>query len=814
MKILITTFLLIFLSFFSFAQKQEIDSLKNVISDFENSKNFETNLNYLDALNLLSYKYYAFSPDTMLILAKKSRKLCEQANYEIGKIEAIRNIGIYFDVEGDFPQALKYFQEAMPLAQKIDYKKGIGRLYNNIALIYEMEGKYDLVLENHFKSLKIKEEIGDKEGIAASLNNIASIYNSQANYAQALTHYFKSLGICQEIGDKKGIATALNNIAIIYKIQGNYPEALEYYFKSLKIDEQIENKQGIAATLIGIAIVYYDQDKYTESLENQFKSLKINEEIGNKQGIAANWTDIANVYKEQGEYKIALENLFKSLKIKEEMGNKQGINISLNHIADIYELQEKHDLALDYYSQSLTISLNLGDQSLISSNKNGLARVYFSLKNYAKALSYAQEGLHLARKIGEKETIKNISHTLSKIYAATDKYKEAFFYYQEFKTLSDSLYNQNTDEKIIKLQAEYKYDKKLAAMQIEQTKKDLETEKELQKNTFIRNGFIVGFLAMSIIVFIIFRNLQKQKKAKELLQDRNNEILQKNDEIIETNEELKQANDKIHEAFKIVHEKNEEITASINYALRIQNAILPTSTQIQQYFPESFVLYKPKDIVSGDFYWFTEKGNHKIIAVVDCTGHGVSGAFMTIIGNNILNQIVNDYEVYSPEKILNLMPLLLKKHLSNSNGIVKDGMDISIISISETPNGILKLEYAGAMNPLYYVQNQVFKEIKADKMPIGEMNHKENFEYQKHEILLENPITFYLCSDGFQDQFGGVKNKKFMVSSLKKLLFEISEKPMEEQGEILENTLNHWISEGKETQVDDVVILGIRINLK
>jgi serine phosphatase RsbU (regulator of sigma subunit) len=282
---------------------------------------------------------------------------------------------------------------------------------------------------------------------------------------------------------------------------------------------------------------------------------------------------------------------------------------------------------------------------------------------------------------------------------------------------------------------------------------------------------------------------------------------------------LNETNEELNTTLLTVEKQRDNIISSINYALRIQNAIIPKEQEIQKYFPESFVFFKPKDIVSGDFYWFADKGDKKIIVVADCTGHGVSGAFMTMIGNNILNQIVHDQEVTEPNEILNLMTPLLEKTLLRSEGKVKDGMDISVVSI-EHLSGFenltdVKITYAGAMNPLYYIQNQEFIEIKADKVPIGG-KQKEGFTYQKHNLNLSGlgdltDLTLYLCTDGFQDQFGGTEKRKFMVGKFKKFLLEISEKPMAEQKQILETTISNWMLAGNETQTDDICVLGIRI---
>jgi serine phosphatase RsbU (regulator of sigma subunit) len=218
--------------------------------------------------------------------------------------------------------------------------------------------------------------------------------------------------------------------------------------------------------------------------------------------------------------------------------------------------------------------------------------------------------------------------------------------------------------------------------------------------------------------------LLQAEENKRLVQEQNvvleEKVKLRTNEIDQQKEEIAQTLHIVSEQKHVIEQKNEDIIASINYALRIQKAIIPTETELQKHF-DCFVFFRPRDIVSGDFYWFADKGTVKILAVADCTGHGVSGAFMTMIGNNILNQLIHDQEIREPAQILNAMSALLEKTLVHSHGKVKDGMDISILAIH--PKGFqnssgMMIEYAGAMNPFYYVQNQEFKEIKADKKPI------------------------------------------------------------------------------------------------
>lgn len=330
----------------------------------------------------------------------------------------------------------------------------------------------------------------------------------------------------------------------------------------------------------------------------------------------------------------------------------------------------------------------------------------------------------------------------------------------------------------------------------------------------------LGIAAAHLVVVgtfcvVLKRNLIDNFKDKinlmetDAIKKYNSEIVQKNEEILQQHEEIEQTLHVVNEQKKLIEKKNNDHIASINYALRIQNAIIPKQNALQKYV-DCFVFFRPRDIVSGDFYWFAHKENTKIIAIADCTGHGVSGAFMTMIGNSMLNQIVHENDITAPDEILNRMPILLQKTLSHSDNKIQDGMDIAIITIQKNEN-TTKLAYAGANRPLYYYENKELKTIKADKKAI-DANMDKNFVFQKHELIFdsqENNTTLYLCSDGFQDQFGGGENRKFMTKNLKELLIEIAEKPLAEQKQILEQTFENW--KGYQKQTDDVLLIGLGI---
>ena len=256
-------------------------------------------------------------------------------------------------------------------------------------------------------------------------------------------------------------------------------------------------------------------------------------------------------------------------------------------------------------------------------------------------------------------------------------------------------------------------------------------------------------------------------------------------------------------------QKNKDITSSIQYAKRIQLAILPPLEQIFKHFPESFLLYKPKDIVSGDFYWFGIKNGRKIIAVVDCTGHGVPGAFMSMIGHNLLNQIIIENGITAPDQILNALHKGVQSALKQGTSVVdtSDGMDVAICSIDSNNTEML---FAGAFRPLFILNGSTFKKVEADKFPIGGSQLDAQRHYTCHVIRIEKGDTFYMSSDGYADQFGGEKGKKFMVKRFNELLLSIQDKSMEEQGRILEETFNSW--RGEYQQVDDILVMGIRFS--
>lgn len=262
----------------------------------------------------------------------------------------------------------------------------------------------------------------------------------------------------------------------------------------------------------------------------------------------------------------------------------------------------------------------------------------------------------------------------------------------------------------------------------------------------------------------------------------------------------------IQEQANIIQAKNQSITESINYAKRIQQAALPRFHEIQGAFAESFVFYKPRDIVSGDFYWFAEKNGKAVITAVDCTGHGVPGAFMSLIGNDLLHSIVEIQGITNPDEILSLLHLGIQKALRQDESNNRDGMDLAICVV-DTENKTM--DFAGARNPLIYIKNGELTLLRGDKKTVGGLQKELTLAFTKKTISIEEPAMYYIFSDGYQDQFGGEHRQKFMAKRFRNLLLEIHEKDLEEQQEILEERLNEWMKGTR--QIDDILVIGFKI---
>lgn len=722
--------------------------------------------------------------DSLLNLLKKEKT-------DTGKINHYNNLFLQYEFT-DNVKAKEYVNKALELSKKIDYKKGLAITYKYLGFFAEDTGNYQQAIIHYQQSLKISEKLVDKKGISATLGNIGSGYYYQGDYPKALNFYFKALRITEELGDKNGTARHLGNIGNVYKEQSNFPKALEYYFKGLQIAKELGNKKGIAANFGNIGIVFKEQARiekskknitgsdtlYKKSLDYSFKALNLNKELEDNNSIATQLSNIGTVYHDQKEYQKALDYSFKALKMDEELGDKYGIAIDLGNIGSLYT----------------------------------------EIKKYTEAEKYLLQALNIADSIGILKEKIQFENSISELYTQTGKDKKAFEHYKIAIQIRDTLINEDKYREIMN----YEFEKKEAAGKAEQDKKDALAAVEKRKQKIIIWSVVGGLLLVILFAAFILRSLRITRKQKHIIElqkvkvdEANNELHQQNEEILAQRNEIEAQRDEITAQRDLVTIQKEqiekihlEVSQSINYATRIQTAILPEPELMNKYISEHFVLFRPKDKVSGDFYWWAIVENHLIVTVADCTGHGVPGAFMSMLGTSFLREIVVKEYITNPAIILKRLRKEIIQALKQKGdyGEQKDGMDMALIVINTET---LEMQYAGANNPLYIIRtsNPDIEEIRPDKMPVAIYEYMH--AYTNHETKIHQGDCIYIMSDGYQDQFGGPKKKKFLSKKLKELLKENSHLAMNVQKELLEKTHLDWKGNGE--QIDDITVIGIRI---
>jgi len=585
----------------------------------------------------------------------------------------------------------------------------------------------------------------------------------------------------------KGKADAYNNIGFAYNEFGNIAKCLEYYHKSLEIQEEIGDKSGIATLLNNIGYIYVGQSNLTKAGEYYNKSMKIRRELNDKRGLAESLNNFGTLFQAKGDISKALGYHSESLKIREEIKDNVGISQSLNNLGVIYNKKNDLSKALDCHFKSLALQEEANDKHGMCYTLINLAVNYQAKKNFNIAEGYCKRSLQLSKEIGAPENIKNAAEKLSNLYSNQGKYKEAYVMHKLFKQMADSVSNVGTRNSAVKKEMQYDFDKKTEREKASNEKREAIAAEEKQKQKIIIYSVSTVLLLVLTLTLFVFRGFRQKQKINHTLAEKN----------------------------KTIEEKNKDILDSIKYAKRIQEAILPPRSLIKELLPDSFIVYKPKDIVSGDFYFLgsplTNYGDKLVVfGVADCTGHGVPGAFLTLLGKTFLQLGLTDKKVNTCADALDYLNRGLTDMLnktSDSGREVRDGMDISLCSVNyET----LHLEFAGAKNSVYVLRKSEIIELKANKHAIGELNDQnELLKYSNKKLPLEKGDIIYAVSDGLVDQFGGPKGKKFMYSKLKELFISIGHKPMQEQSEIIIKAFEDW--KGKLEQVDDVCLIGVRI---
>lgn len=554
-------------------------------------------------------------------------------------------------------------------------------------------------------------------------------------------------------GKKRELAESLNKLGYLYWGQDNTTKAVEVFLESIKVNEEIGNSNAIKTLCSNIGIIYLESNQFSEAATFFRKSLRINRQLRKRDGITEDLINLAQAQQGMGQHSEAVQSAEEALGLAKEVTDLGLMKTCYNILAECHENLGKSAKALEYYDLASAISKQLTRQQMTQLE---------SRTREAEAETYRKE-----------EMLRNTIDTLSEVMAINQEHQLQIDLLSKEKQLKDLEISEH------------------------QAKEKLLLAKEQNRRNIL--FFVVGVAAI-LFVFIILVGIQLRlkKKAFKRLEEQNLEIESQKKEIEHQRD--------------LSNKQKQKLTDSIQYAQRIQNAVLPPLSTLSGLVSDSFVLFRPRDIVSGDFYYFTEKEGILIIAAADCTGHGVPGAFMSMLGVAYLNEIVNKMAInkhirsFHANEVLNqLRENIIRSLHQEEDPRSQDGMDISLAIIDFEQKLI---QYAGAHNPLYIIRGDELQIIEADKMPVS-IHKNASIPFHNHEISFQAHDKIYLFSDGFVDQLGELDGSKFMAKNFRSLLLKIHHLSMAEQKKELENAYNLW--KGNREQVDDVLVIGLHL---
>lgn len=609
---------------------------------------------------------------------------------------------------------------------------------------------------------------------------------AKENYSQGIDSLNKLM--IQAIKSKNQIeqAKCLKAKALIKLYSGDYEKAAELYYEALKIWQKTRVLDNIAIGYGDLGMINYYLGHYDKAAFYWEKSVEIFQIRKDNQKLASYLGNLALAYIELKNYYKAELTLKKAIVINLEEKKYSQLATAYTNYCKL-EYQKKNIVkAIEYNNLAMEYYLKINDVNQLSNGYSNGAELARTIKKYNDALYYINKAFEYESLRENKNNLGSLYLNRAAIYFDIGNHKEAYEDLQKHIVIKDSLINSDNQKAISELEKKYELNEKEKENQLLNEKiRVSEVESSRQQITIVLIGIIL--IIVAVVVFILIRQNRQKNQINHQLGEKNNIIEEKN---------------------KLVEAQHKDITDSIKYAERIQSAILPPDKLIKTILPESFVYFKPKDILSGDFYWMEETSSHIFIAVADCTGHGVPGALISIINYNLLNKAVLEKNLSDPADILNEVNGWLTQvlHQSFNEDIVKDGMDVTLLAINKKTKEII---FAGAMNSIYVISNSVLNVYAGNKFPVGAFIEDKPQNFTSQKLVVQKDDLIYLFTDGFADQFGGPSGKKLKYKLLKEILLDISSLSVTEQKEKLNNAFHEW--KGDYDQVDDVCLIGIKV---
>lgn len=862
---------LAFASLHSFAQSNKsIDSLKHVVESAKGEEKIRSLMDlsmlylnespekafhsaykayYYAAFNaepsILSDAYFTIgqlhhktsSFDSAMVYFAKALKTCT-TNEQSAQI--LDNLGTVYKDISRYDSAIVYHNQALKLQQTLGNRDAVATCYKNIGNVYMQMAKYDDALNFYNLSMNEYQLLDDSKSIASLCNNISSAYVGLNKYADALAFLTKAVNIQEKSNDKAGEAYTLNSIGNFYFRLKIYDKAQEYYKQALELRSKLNDKNDIAASQFNIATVHRDLGNYREALKYYNNALELRQQTNNKEAQALIFNAIGGTYKNQKNYSKAIENYQKALDINLAIASPKAIASSYERLGMVFrdtslvsKSQTIFSQASLFYSKAIEVYREIGDslnaarvsnfygnlnkdfgkyqeamahytsaKTLYGKNNLGIA---YTIYNQGKLLqaqhnknaeSLYEKALETANECDEKALVCDITYSLYSLKKQENQSAQALNYYEKYVALKNEIEEDKNKEHIAEM--EFESDIKMLE-QVNENQQLKIKEEEMKHSQFRIYVIILILILLGIIAFslLLYRQFTQKKNAYSLLS-------QKQSELESAYDDTKKINDTLEK-------KNTQILDSLMYAKRIQKAILPTTDELQSAFPDNFVYYMPKELVSGDFYWLSKTNNYVFFAVVDCTGHGVPGACMSMVGNTLLNQIVNEMNILEPSKILSMLDAEVIKMLRQNEGdeTQDDGMAISLIRYDQKKS---ELVFAGAGQKIFVTTEGEAQAISTSLFSIGGLHAlKQHTQttFEETTVAVKEGTHIYLYTDGYIDQFGSENDERFSSTRFEDMILEMQSMDMAEQYMTVSRRIDAW--KGTLPQIDDMLVVGIKL---
>jgi len=543
-----------------------------------------------------------------------------------------------------------------------------------------------------------------------------------------------------------------NKAAFVYWQMNKYDKATQYFKRSLELNQELNNKNGVKLISYYLGMIYSEQNKYIKAVQEFKRGIKISRELKMKSSIVSGLINLSQTYQNINDYKLSNEHAKEALSIAKELEEMKFIRTCYGILSENYKQLGDSEKSMEYFDLYSSIDKHIKNQEISEIQKESQNKV-------SKAVTEKQK---TEKELSQERGLRKITE--------------------------DSL------DRVEQISRERQMLLEMKDLTLKKQEAQLKLEKTIRHGLF----FVIGISVIFTLLLLYF--YRQKKKAYQLLAEQNMKINQQNMQIQEQKDRLEIQNTKLND--------------SINYAQNIQQAILPIQSELCKQF-EIFVLYKPKDIVSGDFYWYTEIQNNKhkktFLAVVDCTGHGVPGAFMSMIGNRMFNELINEKKIYDPGEILYYLNDYIIEALKQEHTDNTDGMDVCLISMEDGTDNQKLVKFAGAKRPLYYYtqEKKIIERIKGDRFSIGGINkNKKEKEFTTQKLYFKQNDILYLTSDGIIDQVN-IKGKRFSSKRLLDILSAHADQTLSYQKIRLEEALENF--KEKTEQRDDITVVGAKI---